>query len=428
MDKLFKSKAEFLAIIEQLEKDKNIKKDEILNTIKESIITALRKYYGKIVQIEVEIDPQSMEVSAYFLKDVVEDSPVEELEIILDEAKKYNPDVRVGEKVKIPINIEDFSRIASQIAKQSLLQKIRISEREKIYNEFAPRIGEIVSGFVTHISNRDLLVNIGKAEAILPFSEQIRKERYSVNDRIKAIIQRVEKNKNPQIILSRASVEFMKAMLQNEIPEIYEGIIEIVNIVREPGIRSKIVVKSTSPKIDPVGACVGVKGSRIKTIMAELSNEKIDLIPYSQDIVQIIAKAFSPAKVSSVSIDKINKKAIIIVPDDQVELAYGRDGINKILVERLTEYSFEIKSETERQKEATDAFKKSVKSLMEVEGITQKIAETLVKMNYDSIEKLAKLTIDDLSSLSGIGEKTANKIIESINKYQASKKQQEEKN
>ncbi|MEF3280242.1 MAG: transcription termination factor NusA [Elusimicrobiota bacterium] len=424
MDKLFKSKNEFMAIIEQLEKDKNIKKEEIFKTISDSIVTALRKYYGKVVQIEAEVDPNTAEMKAYFVKTVVDDIAIEELEISLDDAKKYKPDAKVGENIRIPVEVEDFSRIASQIAKQTLLQKIRISERDKTYNEFAPRIGEIVTGLVTHINNRDLLVNLGKAEAVLPFSEQIRRERYSVNDRVKAIIQRVEKTKTPQIILSRASIEFMKAILQNEIPEIYEGIVEIVQIVREPGVRSKVIVKSNSPKIDPVGACVGVKGSRIKAIMAELSNEKIDLIPYSEDIVQIIAKAFSPAKVSSVSIDKSNKIAIIVVPDDQVELAFGRDGINKMLVEKLTEYSFEIKSETEKQNESTQSFKKQVARLTEIEGITQKAAQTLVKMGYNEPEKIANMTPDDLSSLSGIGDKTAQKILESVKKYLENQKQQ----
>jgi N utilization substance protein A len=410
-------KSEFMSIIEQLEKDKNIKKEEIFKTISEAIVTALRKYYGKVVQIEAEIDPETAEMRAYFIKDVVDEAAIEELEITLEEAKKYKPDAKVGEKIRIPVDIADFSRIASQIAKQTLLQKIRISERDKIYAEFSPRVGEIVTGLVTHISNKDILVNLGKVEAILPYSEQIKRERYSVNDRVKAIIQRVEKNRTPQIILSRASVEFMKALLVNEIPEIYEGIVEIVNIVREPGVRSKIIVKSNSSKIDPVGACVGVKGSRIKAVMAELSNEKIDLIPYSDEIVNIIAKAFSPARVSSVSIDRENKIAIIIVPDDELELAKGRDDVNRKLVEKLTGYTFEIKTESEKQKESVEAFKKQVKKLMEIEGITQKVAETLVKVGYNDPEKIAQLKIDDLSSLSGIGEKMAHKILESVKNY-----------
>ncbi|MCX7905510.1 MAG: transcription termination factor NusA [Elusimicrobiales bacterium] len=416
MDKVFR-KSEFMAIIEQLERDKNIKKEEIFKTISDSIVTALRKYYGKIVQIEAEVNPDTAEMKAYFIKDVVDDVAVEELEIKLEEAKKYNPDAKIGDKIKIPVDIEDFSRIASQIAKQTLLQKIRVSEREKIYAEFSPRVGEIVSGLVTHINNRDILVNLGKAEAILPYTEQIKREKYSVNDRIKAIIQRVEKNKTPQIILSRASIEFLKAILQNEIPEIYDGIVEIVNMVREPGVRSKIIVKSNSSKIDPVGACVGVKGSRIKAIMAEISNEKIDLIPYSEDIVQIIAKAFSPSKVSSVSIDKANRRAIVVVPDDQVELALGKDNINKILVEKLTNYSFEVKSESQKEKETIENFRNQVKKLMEIEGITQRIAETLVKVGYNSAQKIASLKIEELSSLSGIGEKTAQKILDAAKKY-----------
>ncbi len=416
MDRMFK-KSEFMAIIEQLERDKNIKKEEIFKTISDSIVTALRKYYGKLVQIEAEVDSETAEIRAYFVKDVVDEVGVEELEISVEEAKKYKPDAKIGDKIRIPVDVKDSSRIASQIAKQTLLQKIRVSEREKVYAEFLPRVGEIVSGIVTHINNRDILVNLGKAEAILPFSEQIKRERYSVNDRIKAIIQRVEKNKTPQIILSRASIDFLKSVLQNEIPEIYEGTVEIVKIVREPGVRSKVIVKSNSSKIDPVGACVGVKGSRIKAIMAEISNEKIDLIPYSDDIVQIIAKAFSPARVTSVSIDKTNKRAIVVVPDDQLDIAIGKDGVNKILVEKLTDYTFEVKSESQKDKEVSESFRNNVKKLMEIEGITQRIAETLIRAGYTTPQKIAALKIEELSSLSGIGDKTAQKIIEGVKKY-----------
>lgn len=423
MDKMFRNKSEFMAILQQLEKDKNIKKEEVFKTISDSLIIALRKYYGKAVQIEANVDPNTAEMKAYFVKNVVDEVVVDELEISLDEAKKYKEDAKIGDNVRIPIDVDDFSRIASQIAKQTLLQKIRVSEREKIYTEFSPRIGEIVSGLVTHINNRDILVNLGKAEAIMPYSEQIKRERYKVNDRIKAIIQRVEKNKTPQIILSRASIEFMKAILANEIPEIYEGIVEIVKIVREPGVRSKVIIKSNSPKIDPVGACVGVKGSRIKAIMAEMSNEKIDLIPHSDDIVQIIAKAFSPARVSSVSIDKTNKMAIIVVPDDQLELARGRDEINKLLVEKLTDYKFEVKTETEKQNESSQFFKTQVANLTAIEGITQKIAQTLVKMGYTDPQKILNAGLDTLSSLSGIGEKTAQKIVDSIKKHLESKEE-----
>lgn len=417
MEKQFKGKSEFSILIEQLEREKNIKREDIFKTITDSLISALRKYYGKTVQITAEIDPDTAEMRGYLIKKVVDKVYTPDLEISVEEAGKYKENPQIGEDIKIPVDVKDFARIAAQTAKQVLFQKIREVEKEKIYEEFKPREGEIVTGLINHIAGKDLYVDLGRAQAILPYSEQIKKEKYSVNDRVKAIIQRVERDKNFQIVLSRASINFLKALFENEVPEIADKIVEMVKIVREPGVRSKIIVKSNSAKVDPVGSCVGVRGSRIKLIMAELSNEKIDLIPYTEDIVQLIARAFSPAKVSSVSIDKENKRAIVVVPDDQLAIAIGKDGVNKRLASELTGYTFEVKSEKQRQEENDKTFKNYVNELLKIEGMTQKNAETLVAMGYVDISKIAKMKVEDLSSLQGIGEKTALKIIENAKKF-----------
>ncbi|GAB4028613.1 MAG: transcription termination factor NusA [Elusimicrobiota bacterium] len=432
MEKQQKNKGEFMIILEQLEREKNIKKDDVFKTIKDALSSALRKNYGKTVQIETDIDPDTAEMKAFLIKKVVKDVYTPEIEVNLDTARKYKEDAQLDEDIRIPVEVKDFARIAAQTAKQVLLQKIREIEKDKIYDEFKPREGEIVTGLVNHLVGRDIFVDIGKAEAVLPYFEQIRKEHYSVNDRIKAIIQRVEKDKAYQIVLSRGSLEFLKALFENEVPEISDGIVELVKIVREPGVRSKVIVKSNSSKVDPVGSCVGVRGSRIKVIMGELSNEKIDLIPYTEDIVQLIARAFSPAKVLSVAIDKVNKRAIVIVPDDQLAIAIGREGVNKRLASEITGYSFEVKSEGQKSEENAKSVQNHVDELLKIEGLGQKTAETLAAMGYVEPEKIAKMKPEDLSSLQGIGEKTANKIIEGAKKLieektQGEKSQEESK-
>ncbi len=416
MEKENKTKGEFMVILEQLEREKNIKKDDIFKTIKDALSSALRKNYGKTVQIETDIDPDTAEMKAFLIKKVVKDVYTPDIEIGLESAKKYKEDAALDEEIRIPVDVKDFARIAAQTAKQVLLQKIREIEKDKIYEEFKPREGEIVTGLANHLIGRDIFVDIGKAEAVLPYSEQIHKERYFVNDRIKAIIQRVEKDRAYQIVLSRGSVEFLKALFVNEVPEIADGVVELVKVVRDPGVRSKVIVKTNSSKVDPVGSCVGVRGSRIKMIMGELSNEKIDLIPYTEDIVQLIARSFSPAKVLSVAIDKANKRAIVIVPDDQLAIAIGRGGVNKRLASEITGYSFEVKSEGQKSEENAKSVKGQVDELLKIEGLGQKTAETLAAMGYVDPQKIAKMKPEDLSSLQGIGEKTANKIIEGAKK------------
>lgn len=418
-DASYKGKSELLLALEQLEREKNIDKNEILKTITDALVSALRKYFGKIAQITAEIDPDTGEMKGFIIKKVVDEVFSPELEISLSEALKIKPDVRIDEEIKMPVNIKDFSRMAALTAKQVLVQKIREIEKAKLYEEFKPREGEIVTGIVHHVSAKDVFVDLGKAEAILPFSEQIRKEHYKIHDRIRAIIHRVDKeNKGLQVILSRASPAFLKALLEAEVPEIGEKIVEVMGIVRDPGFRSKVVVKSNSSKVDPVGACVGVRGSRIRVIMAETCGEKIDLIHYSDDIETMIMKALAPASVSSVKIiDKDLKRALVIVPDDQLSVAIGKDGQNIKLVTRLTGWDIQVKSERQKIDEEKQNSKAIEQDLCKIDGIGPKVAETLVKMGITDVQKLSNLKLEDLSSFQGIGEKTARKIINGVQKY-----------
>lgn len=415
----FKGKTELIMALEQLEREKNIKRDDVFKTITDSLVSALRKYFGKTSQIAATIDPDTGEMCGYLVKKVVPEVFSPDIEIALEEAVKYEPSAKLDEEVNIPVDIQDFSRIAAQTAKQVLIQKIREIEKVKLFDEYKPREGEIVTGLVHHVAGRDIFVDLGKTEAILPYSEQIRREHYTINQRVRAIIHRVDKeNKGLQIVLSRASVNFLKGLFEAEVPEIAEKVVEITDVVRDPGFRSKVVVKSNSSKVDPVGACVGIRGSRIRVIMGELSNEKIDLIPYTEEPLHMLAKSFSPATVLSVRvIDKASKRALIIVPDDQLAIAIGREGQNIKLVSRLTGWELEVKSEGQKVEEAKKNNDIAVNDLLKVDGIGAKVADTLVKLGMADIRKIAGFTVEDLCALEGIGEKTAQKIVSGARKF-----------
>lgn len=414
-----KGKSDLMLALEQIEREKNIKKEDVLKTVTDALVSALRKYFGKTAQVLATIDPDTGEMQAFLVKKVVEEVFSDDLEITLENARDLYPEAQVGDEIDVPVDIAGFSRIAAQTAKQVLAQKIRDVERIMLYEEFKPREGEIVTGLVNRINGKDVFVDLGKAEAVLPYSEQIKKERYRLNSRVRGIIHRVDKDARlSQIILSRSSEKFLETLFEIEVPEVSEKVIEIVKIVREPGFRSKVVVRSNSPQVDPVGACVGIRGSRIRMIMNEISDERIDLIPYIADIEQMIIKAFSPATVSFVQIDeKEQKKATVIVPDDQVALAIGRDGHNIRLVSRLTGWDIHLQSEGQRAEKSSKTLKDGVEILAKVEGITRKAAETLVKGGIADVARIAGLKVEDLAAFQGIGDKTAQKIINGARKY-----------
>jgi len=413
-------RTDLIMALEQLECEKGISKDEILETINQALISALRKNYGKTAQIMAGLNTDTGELEGYLQKKVVDEVFTPELEISLDEAVKYNPSVSIGEDVFIPIDTRDYHRIAAQAAKQNITNKVRDIEKQKIFDEFKPREGEIINGMVHHIVGRDIFVDLGKTEAILPFSEQIRREHYNTNQRVRAVIQKVEKeNRGPQIVLSRRSPEFLKALFATEVPEIAENLIEIKAVVRDAGFRAKVLVSSNSPKIDPVGACVGVRGSRIRIIMNELSGEKIDLIPYIEDELTLIAHALSPAVVNSVRvIDKEHKMAMVTVSDDQLAMAIGREGQNIRLASSLTGWEIKVESETQRAEAVKREKDVLIQELMKVEGVGLRLAENLVTMGVETIAQLAELQESVLQSIEGIGEKTAQKILAGAKKIQ----------
>jgi len=404
--------------LEQIEKDKKIKKEDILSVIENALVSAYKKHVGKNVNVEAKVDTETGEMAAYVIKSVVKEVANPLLEVSAAEAKKLGQPSEVGSNVKIPLDTQDFSRIAAQTAKQVIVQKIRESERDSLYDEMKEKVGQIVNGVIYRIANKNIIVDLGKTEAILPVSEQIFKEKFTVGQHIRAVILKVEKNvKGPGTVLSRASTELVKRLFELEVPEIYEKVVEIVNVVRDPGMRTKVAVVSHNPKVDPVGACVGIKGARVKPIIDELKGERIDLISYSVDPAKYISSALAPAKALSVAfVSESEKKAEVMVTDDMLSLAIGKNGHNVRLAAKLTGWHIDVKSEGQKKQESEEKAEQQTQALEKLEGIGEKTIETLVQAGFTDIEKLKTLSVDDLTTLPGIGPKTAEKIIEAAKK------------
>ncbi len=340
--------ADLIHALEQLEKDKGIDKEVIIEAIEAALISAYKRSFGSSQNVKVFIDRQTGDFKVFALKKVTSNPQNDLLEISVENAKKINPGLEENDVVEIEVTPRKFGRIAAQTAKQVVVQRIREAERGIIFNEFSNKEGEIVTGIVQRTERKNVIIDLGKAEAILPLSEQIPGEEYKFNDRIKTYIIEVKKTtKGPQIIVSRTHPGIVKRLFELEVPEIYEGIVEIRSISREPGSRTKIAVFSKDDNVDPVGACVGQKGTRVQAIVDELRGEKIDIIKWSSNIQEYISSSLSPAKVVRVDVNEEEKSAKVTVPDFQLSLAIGKEGQNARLAAKLTGWKIDIKSESQ---------------------------------------------------------------------------------
>ena len=340
---------ELILALEDLEKEKGIKKELLLESIETALVTAYKRNFDSLENVKVSMDRKTGATHVYAIKEVKEKVENPETEISLKDAKKINPDADLGETVDIEIVPKNFGRIAAQTAKQVIIQKLRELEREIIFTEFNDRKGEIVSGIIQKADKNIVIMDLGKLEGIMPLKEQIPTEKYHVNDKIKGYVLDVEKGAKgaPQVIVSRSHPDFVRKLLEFEIPEIYEGVIEIKSVSRDPGYRSKVAVYSPDPNIDPVGSCVGQKGVRIQNVINELNGEKIDVIEWNEDPSIYISSALLPAQILAVDIKEEDKFAQVIVPDDQLSLAIGKSGQNARLAAKLTNWKIDIKSETQ---------------------------------------------------------------------------------
>ena len=339
-------------IIDQIVKEKSIDKAIVIEALEQAVLSAANKKFRNTRELEAHFNQDLGEVELFEFVEVVDDVEDSYKQITLDEAQEQDPEVEIGDTIGMKLASSEFSRIAAQTAKQVIIQRVREAERETIFNEFKDRVGELINGLVRRFEKGDLVIDLGRVEAILHHKELAPREVYRQGDRIKALITDIRMTtKGPQILLSRTAPAMLAKLFEAEVPEVAEGIVEIINVVREPGSRAKIAVYSNDSDVDPVGACVGMRGSRVQNVVSELRGEKIDIIPWSEDVARFACNALSPAVVSKVFVEDESRAMEIIVPDDQLSLAIGKRGQNVRLAAKLTGWRIDIKSET-RQAEA----------------------------------------------------------------------------
>ena len=401
---------ELKRLIEQMGKDKGIEKEVIIEALESAILTAARKKLGAKVELESRYNEEAGELEVFQFKTVVEKVVDSETQISLEQARtELDEEAEPGDSLGMKIDAASFGRIAVQTAKQIIIQKVKDAERDKIYDEYKDKKSQVASGFVQRFEGGSIIVNLGRAEAVIPPSEQIHRETYKRGDRIRAYIVDVKKiSKGPQIVLSRTHPGFLRALFEIEVPEISEGFIEIVNVAREPGNRSKISVRTLDKDIDPVGACVGMRGSRVQSVVQELKGEKIDIVPFSEDSVKYICSALSPAKVSKVFMYEDERSMEVIVPDDQLSLAIGKSGQNVRLAVRLTGWKIDVKNESMLQKQAEEG----PKALMKIPDLDEASAELLFKEGYKSVSALSSADPEALKAIPGMDAEKVQGIIE----------------
>jgi transcription termination/antitermination protein NusA len=382
--------SEILAVVDFFERDKGIKREVLLEAINNAILQAARKAVGPAKDLRVEIDSKSGEIKAYAKLIVVEKVTNKHDEIRLDLAKKFKADVQVGEELEVPVTPQGFGRIAAQTAKQAIMQRIRQAEKEMIYDEFKDRAGEIVSGTVRRFERSDVVVDLGKFEALMPNRERVQTEDYNVGDRIRAYVVAVENGmRGPEIIISRSHPNFVRRLFETEVSEISDRTVEIKGIAREAGYRTKIAVHSANDKVDPVGACVGMRGARVKNIVRELNNEKVDIIRWSSDVKEFVLEALKPAKVKNVTLDEGKKSVLIRVDEDQLSLAIGKRGQNARLTSRLTGWDINIEQDKTAKEIVDNKKETAAHSFAAALKVTPEVAFKLVNAGMNSVEVIA---------------------------------------
>jgi transcription termination/antitermination protein NusA len=408
--------------IELISREKHIEPEVIVAAIEDAMVVAARKYYKTEEELRSKFNPETGQVDVFSVRLVVEEVADPLREISLTDARKQQPGIEAGQEVFQTKPTEVLGRIAAQTAKQVILQKVREAERDTIYNEYHTRVGELVNCIVKRVEGPDVIVDMGRTEARMPKREQSRLETYNVGDRLRVTIRAVERAaKGPQVIVSRADSALVQRLFEMEVPEIYDGTVQIRAVAREAGERTKIAVESRDKEVDPVGACVGMKGMRVQSIIRELRGEKIDIIPFSEDTLTFAQKSLSPAKVTRVQIvDSEEKRLEVIVEDTQLSLAIGKKGQNVRLASKLIGWNIDIKSEEEKRREIEaqmTALTSPGTSLSELKGVGPKTIDKLEGAGITSIEKLADMTPEQLVEIPGIGEKMVEKIHQSVAAY-----------
>ena len=406
-------------VIEQVGKDKGIDRKVIIEALEQAVLTASRKKYGHQGEIEVHYNEEIGEVELFQFKQVVEEVTNPATEISLEEAKDLDSEVQIGDSLGVK-QTTDFGRIGAQTAKQVIIQRVRDAERENVYSEFKDRKGDIGSGTVQRLEKGNVYINIGRAEAVLLAKEQIPGEVYRQGERLRAYILDVQRNtKGPQIFLSRTHPNFLIKLFEMEVPEISEGIIKIISAAREPGERAKISVYSSSREVDPVGACVGMRGSRVQSVVQELRGERIDIIPWSQDNAKYVCNALAPAKISRVYIEEEGRHMEVVVSDDQLSLAIGKKGQNVRLASKLTGWKIDIKSESKMEKISAEILEK-FKGLPNVGDVASRV---LYNESFRSLKEVAEVDPEDLARILGLDKEKAMEVVEAARRMAAEEAQ-----
>ncbi len=409
--------AEFIAMLDYLERERGIKREVLIEAVSSALLSASKKSVGASRDLHIDIDPKTGEIRALANLIVSERVSNPQDEISVEKARKIKPDAQIGEAVEVEVTPKNFGRIAAQTAKQAMMQRIRQVEKEMIYEEFKDRAGEIVSGTVRRFDRSDVILDLGKFEAVMPQRERVVVEDYNVGDRLRAYVVAVENGaRGPEIVISRSHPNFVRRLFELEVSEIADGTVEIRGIAREAGYRTKIAVFSDNPKVDPVGACVGMRGSRVKNIVRELNNEKVDIIRWSSDPKEFVLEALKPAKVKNLVFDVEKKTATISVDEDQLSLAIGKKGQNARLTSRLTGWEINIEKEAPSTTAVEQKVAQAAQTLAASLPISEDQAMTLVKTGFTNLEGLRDAELQDLVDILGVEEDKAREIYDAVHR------------
>ncbi len=412
------NRLELLQIADAVAREKSIDKMVVIEAMQDAIQRAAKSRYGAENDIRAEIDPQTGETKLYRLLEVVDQVENDATQITMSEALERNPGARLGDFLSEPLPPVDFGRIAAQNAKQVIVQKVRDAERERQFEEYKDRVGEIVSGVVKRAEYGNIIVDLGRGEGIVRRDEGLPREQFRNGDRIRAYIFDVRREpRGPQIFLSRSRPEFMAKLFQQEVPEIYDGIVEVVAVARDPGSRAKIAVRSKDSSIDPVGACVGMRGSRVQAVVNELQGEKIDIIPWTPDAASFIVNALAPAEVAKVVLDEDAQRIEVVVPDEQLSLAIGRRGQNVRLASQLSGWDIDIMTEAEESERRQKEFAERTQRFIEALDVDEMLAQLLASEGFDSIEEIAYVAPEEIAMIDGLDEDTASEIQARASEY-----------
>ena len=407
------NRLELLQIADAVAREKSIDRMLVIAAMEDAIQKAAKSRYGSENEIRAEIDPKTGEIRLARLLEVVETVAQEATEISLKDARRKNPEANIGDFIAEPLPPLDFGRVAAQNAKQVIVQKVREAERERQYAEYRDRIGEVSNGVVKRVEYGNVIVDLGRAEAVVRRDETLPRETYRYGDRIRAFIYDVRREqRGPQIFLSRTRPEFMAKLFAQEVPEIYDGVVELKSVARDPGSRAKIAVVSKDTSIDPVGACVGMRGSRVQAVVNELQGEKIDIIQWSPDAATFIVNALAPAEVAKVVLDEDAERIEVVVPDDQLSLAIGRRGQNVRLASQLTGWDIDIMTEAEESERRQKEFNERSNTFMEALDVDEVIAQLLASEGFASVEEVAYVEPSEIAAIEGFDEATAEEIQE----------------